>query len=138
SAFHCSKSISANNFVFEVKMTIIQGDCGGMVLRYNSATGAGYIFFVCSNGSYQLARYSDFSASDETNLKNGSNSGITSGQNTIAVVANGSTFTLYLNNTPLGNSITDSTYSQGDFGLISNDSTHTTEVVYNNARMWTL
>ena len=109
-------------------MTIIRGDCGGMVLRYNSSTGTGYIFYVCSDGSYQFFRYSGFSGSDATILGSGSNSGIASGQNTIAVVANGSKFTLYLNNTPLGNSITDSIYSQGEVGLLSVDNAHTTEV----------
>ena len=57
--------------------------------------------------------YAQMEATNSTDtqvlLENGSNSGITSGQNTIAVVANGGTFTLYLNNTQLGNSITDNT-----------------------------
>jgi hypothetical protein len=61
----------------------------------------------------------------------------TSGQNTIAVIASGSNFTLYLNNTQL-DSVTDSTYSRGTINLIASDSTNTTEVTYRNARLWTL
>ena len=136
--FNCDNTTLAKNFVFEVKMTIIRGDCGGVELRENSSTGGGYDFFVCSDGSYQLFRYSGSSGSDTTILGSWSNSGITSGQNTIAVVVNGSKFTLYLNNTPLGNSITDRIYSQGEVGLLSVNNAHTTEVTYKNARVWML
>jgi hypothetical protein len=129
---------SFGNAVFEIKMTIHQGDCGGMTLRYNDSTGTGYAFFVCSDGTYQFAKYSGLSAKDETILKSGNNSGIISGQNTVAVVASGGNFTLYLNNTTQLDSVSDTTYSQGTIGLIANDTTNTTEVTYSNARLWKL
>ena len=117
-------------------MTINQGDCGGMELRYDPSTGKSYSFFVCSDGSWQFDRYTGLSASNATVLISGNNSGITSGQNTIAVVASGSQFTLYLNHTRLI-SVSDSTYSQGDIGLIANDSTNTTKVEYSDAAVRT-
>ena len=116
-------------------MTIKQGDCGGMELRYNSSTGKGYSLFVCSDGTYQFARYSGFNGSDETILNSGSKSGITSEQNTLAVIANGSSFTFYLNNSQL-NSLSDSTYSKGEIGLFANDSHNPTEVIFQKARVW--
>jgi serine/threonine protein kinase len=138
SLYYCDDtSRSFENFVFEVKMTINQGDCGGMDLRANSSAGTDYIFFVCSDGTYRFALYTGNSGSDETILKSGDNSGIASGQNTIAVVASGSSFTIYLNNTQL-DSVSDSTYSQGNIGLIANERTNTTEVTYSDARVWTL
>ncbi len=137
SNYYCDASSSFANFVFEVQMTINRGDCGGMTLRADTSTGKQYVFLVCSDGTYQFYLYTGFSGSASTTLKSGSNSGITSGQNTIAVIASGSNFTLYLNNTQL-DSVTDSTYSRGTINLIASDSTNTTEVTYRNARLWTL
>jgi hypothetical protein len=124
------------NFVFEVKMTIKQGGCGGMELRTDPSTGAGYVFFVCSDGTWQFDRYTDFSTS--TVLGSDSGSALTPGQHTIAVVAKGSNFALYLDNTntQLG-SVSDSTYSQGDIALIADDETKTTKVEYSDAAVWT-
>lgn len=135
--YYCDEvSRSFANFDFEVKMTINQGDCGGMELRDDPSTGKGYSFFVCSDGTWQFDRYTGLSGSNATALKSGNNSGIVSGQNTIAVVASGSKFTLYLNHTQL-DSVSDSTSSQGDIGLIAYDSTNTTKVEYSDAAVWT-
>jgi eukaryotic-like serine/threonine-protein kinase len=136
--FHCDDtSTNFGNFVFEVKMTISRGDCGGMALRFDPSTGKGYYLSVCSDGTYEFDIYTGFSGSDATVLKNGNNAGITSGQNTIAMVASGSNFTFYLNNSLLG-STSDSTSNQGDIGLIADDNSNTTEVTYSDARVWTL
>ncbi len=130
-------------FVFEVKMTINQGDCGGMNLRVYVGlgfgdAGPGYTFYVCSDGTYQFLVTS---SSSSTILKSGSNSGIVSGQNIIAVVASGSIFTLYLNHTRLG-SVSDSTYSYGGIGLIAgstnSNANNVTEVTYRDVRIWTI
>ncbi len=127
-------SRSFDNFVFEVKMTINQGDCGGLKLRDDLSGVEGYAFSVCSDGTYQIFLYT---SDTSTTLKSGNNSGITSGQNTIAAVASGNNFNLYLNNTQL-NGVSDSTYSQGNIGLIAIDYTNTTKVMYSNVRVWTL
>jgi hypothetical protein len=57
--------------------------------------------------------------------------------NTVAVVARGSTFTIYLNQTEI-TSITDSTYSNGAIGFSAYDLTNATEVVFTNAKVWQL
>lgn len=41
------------NFVFEVHMKIVVGDCGGIVFR-GTCTGAGYYFEACRTGTYTL------------------------------------------------------------------------------------
>jgi tetratricopeptide (TPR) repeat protein len=139
SFYYCyDVSQSFANFAFEVKMTINQGDCGGMVLRYDPHTGKGYVFFVCSDGTWQFDRYTGFSANSSTVLKSGDNSGIHSGQNTIAMVARGGNFAFYLDNTYTQlDSVSDSTFSQGYIGLIANDNTNTTRVEYSDAAVWT-
>lgn len=57
--------------------------------------------------------------------------------NTIAVVANGKTLTFYVNHTNIA-SITDSTYAKGYVGMIAEDMNTSTEVIYTNARLWTI
>ncbi len=127
-----SLGLSFDNFVFEVKMTINRGDCGGMTLRYV------YTFYVCSDGTYQFLVSTLASSAI---LKSGSNSGITAVQSIIAVVASESNFTLYLNHKQL-DSVSDSTDSSGPIGLIAgstnNNSSTTTEVTYRDVRIWTL
>ena len=137
SFYNCdANSRTVYNFVFEVKMTIDQGDCGGLALLYDPTGGNGYVLFICSDGSYQFTTYTNFASGL---LINGTSSGVTAGQtNTIAVVANGGNFIIYLNHSQL-NGISDNTYNQGEIGLIAGDnSSNTTEVTYSDARLWTL
>lgn len=136
--YSCNDTSSPfDNFVFEVKITINQGDCGGINLREDMSTGKQYVFFLCSDGTYQFARYSGYSASDEIVLISGANSGITPGQNTIAVIAKGSNFAFYLNYSRLDR-VSDSTYTQGYVGLIASPNSNATKVIYNDARIWKL
>ncbi len=74
--------------------------------------------------------------SDHT-LLSGSSTAIIAGlgqSNVIAAIANGSKFDLYVNHQKVG-SINDSSYSQGQFGVIAGGNT---EAAYTNAKMWTL
>lgn len=136
--YSCNDTSSPfDNFVFEVKMIINQGDCGGINLREDLSSGKQYVFFLCSDGTYQFALYSGYSGSNETVLKNGTTSGITSGQNTIAVIANGRNFTFYLNKSQLDN-VSDSTYTQGYVGLVASPNSNATRIIYNDARIWKL
>jgi hypothetical protein len=61
-------------------------------------------------------------------------------QNKIAVVANGSMMTFYVNEQQI-NQAQDSSYTSGKIALIANpypSGGHATEVVYRNARLWIL
>jgi hypothetical protein len=55
--------------------------------------------------------------------------------NLIAIVANSNTFTLYINH-QLINSVQDSTYSQGQIGLVADNDNSPTEVAFSNAKVW--
>ncbi len=132
----CHASLQASNFTLEVQMQIIQGNCGGLVLRDTTSQAHAYGFQVCQNGSYALDRLDGFSAGWVT-LASSSNGAIKTGlnqSNVIAAVANGSTFDLYINHQMI-TSVNDSSYTQGQFGLSAEGNT---EAVYTNARMWTL
>ncbi len=134
---------SASNFAdfaYEVKMTIIKGDAGGIIFRADVANSKSYYFRIGQDGSYALELFTDNVLSHAQILKSGSNSIINTGtnqSNLIAVVAQGTNINLYVN-LHLIYSVSDSTYSQGQIGLIAEDINSPTEVAFSNARVWTL
>jgi hypothetical protein len=132
----------ANNFsdfVFEVQMTIIQGDCGGIAFRYNIHTINLYYFAVCQYGGYGLYVYQNTTIKEI--IDGNSASFIYTGlkqTNLVAVVARGSTITLYINRNPIA-SISDSTSMVGQLGVVAASVVSSeTEVVYSNAKVWAL
>ena len=117
-------------------MRIIQGDCGGIIFRFQTPNnGTFYLFAVCQDGMYAL-----YNSYDITLIQPNSSSAIHTGlnqSNLIGVVANGSTLDLYVNNQKI-DSVSDGTYSHGQIALAADASNDPTEVAFNNARVWTL
>ncbi len=129
-----------NNFAFEVQMEISKGDCGGLIFRADSSSGKLYFFDVCQDGSYHLYLYMDYSGNHTKVLAGGSSPPIKTGlgqSNVLAVVAQGNTLDLYVNKQKV-TSASDGTYSQGQIGLVGDSSSNPTEVVFSNAKVWTL
>jgi transcriptional regulator with XRE-family HTH domain len=128
-----------SNFAFEVQMTIVQGDCGGIISRTSSDGNEFYEFDVCQDGSYQFAIYTG--ATTNKTLVSKTSPAITIGLNQlnlIAIVANGKTFDLYVNKQKI-DSIQDGTYSHGQVGLLASAFQNApTEVAYSHAKAWTL
>ncbi len=93
-----------------------------------------YHFAVCQDGMYAL-----YDSYDITLIQPNSSSAIHTGlnqSNLIAVVANGSTLDLYVNNQKI-DSVSDSAHSQGQIGVAATDVNNPTEVVFSNAKVWT-
>lgn len=138
--YQCYEGHQYSNFAFEVKMTINKGDCGGLAIRSQSNNANLYLFQVCQDGSYNFYKYTSNSASSPITLTRGNPLAIKQGvgqSNTIAVIANGSNFDLYINGQKVGNT-NDSTYSQGSIGLVASAYNNATTVTYQNARVWTI
>ncbi len=127
------------NLTFQVQMTIISGDEGGLAFRVNQATTQFYYFAVASDGSYHLDLV-DGGLNLPSSLLQGSNAVIKKGlnvPNVLAAVANGSQISLYVNNALIGN-VTDSTYASGQLGLVTGDMGNTTDVAFSDAKAWKL
>ncbi len=127
-----------SNFAFEVQAKVVKGDCAGMVFRADSNTGKMYFFEVCQDGSYTFSRYLDFTGNNVKTLAGGSSSAIATGvgqTNTLAVVAQGSTLTIYVNKQKIS-SATDSTFTHGQIGLFADASNNPTEVAFTNVKVW--
>lgn len=136
--FQCDEFNSYSNFAFEVKMTINQGDCGGLTLRSNTNTSNLYLYEVCQDGSYYFYKYTANSSS--MSLTRGNAVAISKGLgqlNVVAVVANGSNYDLYVNGQKV-DTANDSTYGQGILGLVASAYTNPTAVTYQDARVWTI
>jgi hypothetical protein len=133
----CGPDPTFSNFVYQVQITITRGDFGGIAFRIDNTFTKYYYFRISQDGSYELVLNT---GSHRQVLQDGSGSSIHTGlgqQNTLAVVANGNTITLYVNNQQV-TSVNDSTYSQGRIGVIAGDGGNPTEVEFRDAKVWTL
>jgi eukaryotic-like serine/threonine-protein kinase len=129
-----------SNFALEVRLSIFQGDCGGMFFR-DDGNGRFYYFQICENGTYWVSKYVVKGDSDTHPLNfSGSSSAIHTGldqQNKIAVVASGSTIKFYVNEQQIHQE-QDRSYTSGRIALVATAYNNATEVAYSNARLWTL
>src|SRR5262249_45369383 len=131
-----------SNFAFEVQLTIIQGDCGGMLFRADNE-GHYYFFDICENGTYLVSKHVDGISPHFKSFYSGRSSAIHRGQghqNKIAVVVNGSLMTFYVNEQQIDQE-QDSSYTSGKIALIADpyaSGAHATDVAYSNARVWAL
>lgn len=126
-----------SNFSYQVQMTIVKGDQGGIAFRANASTGSFYYFHINRNGRYGLEVYNnDLSSSI---ISEGSSPAINMGlnqPNLIAIIANGNNLDLYINMQHI-TSTTDGTYSQGQIGVIADNTGNATDVVFSNIKVWT-
>ena len=126
SSYYCPAGGTFSDFTFEVQLTITRGDCGGVFFGKDDSVE------VCQDGTYALgtswAVFGGGSSTIHTDLGR---------QNKIAVVVNGSTITLYINEHKI-NQEQDSSYTSGTVGLTAaSDIENATDVIYTNAKLWT-
>ncbi len=144
SGITCLAAPDFSNFVLEMQMTIIKGDFGGIAFRYDHDGGhnAHYSFHVGQDGTYSLFLAQNTTVS-QTLFHNTLSAAIHKGlgqTNVIAMVAQGSMITLYINNVLVAH-LTDSTLTHGQVGLVAaayQTNGQPTEVAYSNAKLWTL
>ena len=131
-----------NNFALQVDMTVLNGHSGGLIFRVNTNSGSGYSFRLSTDGTYILAKFSTDSKGyiQTTTLISGqdTDSSFNSGnnqKNTIAVVATGSTFYLYINQVYMDQG-SDNTYTSGNIGVFADSDTQGVTVSFNNLKLW--
>jgi eukaryotic-like serine/threonine-protein kinase len=151
-----SNSLIFSNFAYQVKMTFVTGDCGGVTFR---VTGENfYYFFICQKSNYVchndiakicnygLIRYTHdpLSGKPDFNLNplltEGFSQQIVDGVNKpyiIAVVARDSRIDLYVNSQPI-DEVSDNNYKNGKIGVLAKTfGTDMTEVAFSDATVWT-
>jgi hypothetical protein len=142
--YYCiASNTNFSNFIFQVQMTILRGNAGGIIFRDIGPANNYfrlYYFSIGRNGTYNLQRFVHDSAHSSNQLVNGQSTFIKTGlgqSNLITAVARGNNIDLYVNQRYL-TSVTDSTYSQGEIGLAAQDQGDPTEVAFSNAQVYTL
>lgn len=130
------------NVVCEAKMTINQGgDYVGIAFRMDRIKGTGYVLVIGAGSDYAIDTF-DFSAPAGHEYKvlgKGTNPAIKRGwnqTNIVAIVANGSTITAYVNNQSIA-TVQDSTYTQGSIGVYGYGQT-TFDIMSTGVRAWKL
>jgi eukaryotic-like serine/threonine-protein kinase len=126
------------NFAYQAEVTILKGDCGGLVFRADSTNFKWYIFEVCQDGRYDIFLFSGNAGKYLVNQT--TNASIKTGlkqTNVIAVVAKGGTIQVYVNNTSV-DTVVDNSFSQGKFGVLADEYNNATEVAFANMKVWTL
>jgi hypothetical protein len=131
-----------SNFAYQVQMTIMQGDYGGIIFRADAAKSKYYYFRIGKDGAYDLSTSHDTTSSHDQLLKSGNApSFIKTGlnqTNLVTVVANGSNLYLYVNQKFLAQ-VHDNNYKSGQIGVFGgNFTSKSADVAFSNAQVWTM
>ncbi len=126
-----------SNFAFQVQMTILQGDGGGLVFRANDTNAQLYLLRISHDGLFGISVSRD--SKTITPILDDSSTAIKTGAQTnlVTVIARNSTISIYVNK-KFTDTINDATYSAGEIGVFAYDNTEGTDVVFNDATVWTL
>lgn len=136
--FHGCTAYNTNfsNFTYEVQMTLIKGDYGGIAFCINTMLGNYYHFDVGTNGLYSLTIFARDIPVDtlSSNKTSDINTGLNQ-TNTLAVVVENGTISLYINLRFI-TTINDPTYSAGQIGVYVGNYNHPAAALFTNARIW--
>lgn len=128
-----------SNFAYQIQMSIIKGDQGCIVFRYDEVNAQTfYMFCLDTEGNYTfIAQTPDGYLNT---LEQGTSSAMVTGLNhinTVAVVAQNDVFDFYVNKLFVLNA-TDDTAKNGEVGVGISNNGDFAEVVFNNAQVWRL
>jgi len=128
-----------SNYVFQVQMTILKGDRGGLSFLVNSAQKTVYYFGIGQDGSYVL---DFFRGEDGTNILKGNASSLIhlglNQPNVLGVSVMGSHVDLYVNMQLLLHVNIAGYFAGSSIGMAAQDKISPTEVVFHNAKVWSL
>ena len=140
SFYACTKVTNFSNFAYQVQMTIVAGDYGGILFRVDDTHAKFYCFRIGKDGSYELSLHTSSTRSGVQILESGFSPAIKTGLNqvnVIGVVASGRGLDLYVNDQEIAD-VSNSTLSQGQLGVFAEATSTSTQVVYSDARVWRL
>ena len=132
----------ATNFgdlAYQVQMTIVKGEFGGIVFRVDSSQTKYYSFLIDRSGTYRLITSVDNTGQHDYDLLKGSSAFIRTGLNQVnllTVIARGSSIYLYINQQYITRA-SDSTYRTGQIGVFGGNNTKPpTDVLFSHAQVW--
>lgn len=132
-----------SNFAYQVKMTIIQGNIGGIAFRFDAINRKFYYFAINPDGLYAVIYTGGGTSSSngEKLLASATSSAIITGlnqPNTLTVIVRGSNINIYINK-QFVTTLTDNSITIGAIGMLGGNSAgSTSDVAFSDAQVWTL
>jgi len=133
-----AKATNFSNFAYQVKMTFVKGDLGGILFRADTNNSKFYLFRLDRSGRYDLYFYPDKDvnhvkklAGDVTSLLNTN----LNDSNLIAVIARGGTIDLYIN-AKYVTTVMDTSFSSGQIGVFADNYQSPSEISFEQAQVW--
>jgi hypothetical protein len=127
-----------SNFAFEAQVMIKKGDEAGLIFRADDAASKFYVFCISKDETYSLFVSKDDKQS--TPIINDMSQAIKTGSdqtNILTVIAQGDTIYLYINK-QFVNSTHDNSYTSGEIGVFAGNTGDTTDIAFNQVRIWKL
>jgi hypothetical protein len=122
-----------HDLAFQVRITIIQGDSGGMFFR--TSTSNSYLGYIDVNGHYALGVIKN---GEQNMLKAGSSAMLATGRghsHLLTVIARGSALYLYLDKDFIDQAV-DTSSAEGQVGLFAASDQGPTDVAFQNVKIW--
>ena len=136
-----AQATNFSDFAYQVQMSIVKGEFGGMVFRADGSQSKYYSFFIDGSGNYTLITSVDNTGTHDYVLRQGTSALIRTGLNqvnTLAVIARGSSIYLYINQKYIA-SASDSSYHAGQIGVFGGNVTQApADVVFSRVQVWNL
>jgi hypothetical protein len=135
-----SSSGNFSNFAYQVQLTFVKGDLGGLLFRYNSSSQDTYAFIIDALGHYALYLFTSSGIYNGQVLRSGSSLEFITGlgrPNLLTIVARGNDIYMYVNKHFIAK-VSDSAYSSGEIGVVAASFSGPTDVAFNNAKVWNL
>jgi serine/threonine protein kinase len=135
---YCPVKQSFNNFLFEVQMTLVQGDAAGILLSLDSSQASYYLFIVSQDGLYALwyisktANVLIINGTAKTVFHSGYKQ-----TNALAVAEQGRTIYLYINGKQINKAV-DCLSRSAPIAVVVSEDTRATIATFSNARLWAL
>ncbi|MBV9229077.1 MAG: serine/threonine protein kinase [Chloroflexi bacterium] len=126
-----------SNFAFQVQMTIIKGDVGGLVFFADSAHTHYCASILNNEGNFAFFCYVNSSSS--FTVPSNSVVGQKSPQpNLLTVIVHNNRVSLYVNKQYVGSIVLSLFSSGGEIGMVAYDIKQPTEVAFSHAQVWSL
>ena len=134
-----AQATNFSDLAYQVQMTIVKGEFGGIVFRTDNSQSKYYSFFIDRSGTYTLITSVDNTGTRDYILHKGTSASIKTSlnqANLLTIVARDSSIYLYINQQYI-TSASDSTYHAGQIGVFGGNYTQApSDVVFRHIQVW--
>lgn len=134
-----AQATNFGNLTYQVQMTIVKGELGGIVFRTDASQTKYYSFLIDRSGTYKLITSVDNTGTRDQYLRQGTSTFINRSlnqPNLLTIIARGSNIYLYINKQYI-TSASSTAYSSGSIGVFGGNYTLAPgDVAFSHAQVW--